>query len=275
MRAKIIALFLIATALPPTYKFVKPLLEERLPYEFGLDKIALDLRSDFVNSKIDPTLIENQEFHYIGHGGQAVAFASDDDKYVLKFFLTRQLQGAKRYPIPKPTHWIPTHRQARKEKREKTRLASLNKAMKNTAVAFEKIQDKTGIIALHFNAKNDGLPSVTLIDNMGKKCVVDLNRASFVLQHKAQLVPQKLASSQNKEAVIEAMHQFFEERAKAGFIDIERSFMIHHNYGFLGDTPIQLDVGNIEFQESLQVSPSEEIQRMQGLLSEWAKTTSH
>lgn len=273
MRAKIIALFLIATAIQPIYKYVKPLLEERLAFEFGLDKIALDLKNDFVNSEINPTMIENQEFHYIGHGGQAVAFASDDDQYVLKFFLARQLQGPKRYPIPKPTHWIPSHRQARKEKREKTRLASLNKAMKNTAVAFEKIKDKTGIIGLHFHASIDNLPTVTLIDNRGEKFSVDLNRASFVLQHKAQLVPQKLASSENKEAVIAALHQFFAERAHAGFIDTERSFMINHNYGFLGDTPIQLDVGNIEFQECLLVSPNDEIQRMQGLLSEWAKNT--
>jgi hypothetical protein len=67
------------------------------------------------------------------------------------------------------------------------------------------------------------------------------------------------------------LHQFFEERANAGFFDIKRSFMIDRNYGFLGDRPIQLDVGNIAFEETIKQSPSSEIQRMQGLLSNWAK----
>ncbi|HSX13381.1 MAG TPA: hypothetical protein VLE96_03065 [Chlamydiales bacterium] len=269
MRAKIIALILIASAIPSITKFVKPYLEERLPFEFGLEKIALDMQNDFVNGEMDPSLIENQEFHYIGHGGQAVAFAND--VYVLKFFLARQLQGEKRYPIPKPTHWIPKHRDARREKRAKTRLASLNKAMKNTSAAFERIPEKTGIIALHFRALDEHLPTITLIDHMGKKHAVDLNRASFVFQHKAKLIPEKLACSENKEAVIAKLNQFFIERANAGFIDTERSFMINHNYGFLGDTPIQLDVGNIEFQENLKATPDEEIKRMQGLLTNWAK----
>ncbi len=267
MRAKIIALFLILSAIPPVAKFIKPYLEERLPYEFGLDKIALDMQNDYVNSEIDPSLLD-KEFHYIGHGGQAVAFS--DGQYVLKFFLARQLQGPKRYPIPKPTHLIASHRKARRQEREKRRLACLNKAMKNTAVAFEKIKDKTGMIAIHFRC-GEGLPCVTLIDNVGKKHLVDLNRASFVLQHKAELVSQKLAR-EDKEAVVKALSQFFIEKASAGFIDVEKSFMIYDNYGFLGDTPIQLDVGNIEFQEDLKASPNGEIQRMQELLANWAKT---
>lgn len=278
MRGKILALFVMILggwAIAPTaIKFAKPYLEERLPFEFSIDKIALDMKSDFAtNTPIDLSALENQEFRYLGHGGQAVAFASPDDRYVLKFFLTKQLQGAKRYPIPKPTHWFHSHRKARLEQRQKTRFISLMKAMRNTSIAFDKIKEKTGIIALHLNAGNEHLPVVTLVDNTGKKHMVDLARASFVFQHKAILVPEKISTlhtGEEKEALIASLSQFFVERAKEGFIDIERSFMIDHNYGFLGDLPIQLDVGNIEYLETLRNSPDAEIKRMHGLLFAWA-----
>lgn len=99
--------------------------------------------------------------------------------------------------------------------------------MKNTAIAFEKIPEKTGIIALHFKSEKNNLPTIQLSDHTGKKHTIDLNRASFVLQHKAELVCQKLAKHQV--AAMNCLHQFFEETIKQ--------------------------------------SPSSEIQRMQGLLS--------
>ena len=250
-------------------------MEERLPDEFCLDKLAMGVQGDFPSFPVpDLSVVAAQEFHYIGHGGQAVAFASEDNRYVLKFFLTRQMHGAKKYPIPKPTHFIPSHREKRKKQREKVRERSLYKAMHNYAIAFEKIPEKTGIIALHLNASKEPLPTVILKDFSGKKHVVDLTAASFVFQHKALLVKEKLATlpqEEDKQKTIASLRLFFEERAKSGFIDTERSFMINDNYGFLGDTPIQLDVGNIEFLEDLQKSPEEEISRMHGLLQNWAE----
>lgn len=118
MRARIIALHLIASAIPTIVKFVTHRLKEHLPFEFSLNHIALDLQNDFINSEIDLKLIEYPEYHYIGHGRQAVAFASPDDKYVLKFFLSRHLIGKKRYPIPKPRHWIASHKKMRSEKEQ-------------------------------------------------------------------------------------------------------------------------------------------------------------
>ena len=276
MRSKKSFLFLLAIAalLPFTIQWIKPYLEERLPDTFSLDRIAIDLQGDLPHFAMpDLPIFAAQEFHYLGHGGQAVAFASADGKYVLKFFLTKQLHGEKRFPIPKPTHWIPAHRKARQEQREQARQRSLMKAMRNYCIAFEKIPEKTGIIGLHLVAADENLPVVILLDQNGRRHPVDLNRASFVFQHKAQLVKDKLASASTvdeKQRVLAALNKFFEERARAGFVDVERSFMIEMNYGFLGEIPIQLDVGNIEFLEPLQSSPEEEIGRIQGLLRNWA-----
>lgn len=269
-----ILVVIIAAFVPSTVRFLKPYLEERYPDTFHLEKIAMDMEEQFPRFQMpDLSPIANQEFHYLGHGGQAVAFASQDNKYVLKFFLTRQLHGEKKYPIPKPTHWIPTHRKKREKKRAEVRMRSLMKALNNYAQAFEKIKEKTGIIGLHLNASKENLPTITVVDQQGQKHHVDLNRASFVFQHKAKLVKERLSSTssdEEKTKVLSLMNQFFEQRARSGFIDIERSFMIEANYGFLGDEPIQLDVGNIEYLEQQKKSPEAEISRIQGLLRNWA-----
>lgn len=252
---------------------IKSLLEERLPDEFNLEKIALDIQADLPLFPM-PDLLHatNQSFHYLGHGGQAVAFASEDGKFVLKFFLLRSMHGKKKYPIPKPTHWIASHKKQRREKREKTAFQSLLKAMHNYAIAYQKIPEKTGILGLHLLPTKENLPKVSLYDQYGNKHEVELDRASFVFQKRATLVPVKLNTAstiEEKKQVLLALNQFFAERAKSGFIDIERSFMIEANYGFIEETPIQLDVGNIEFLESLQKTPEEEITRIQSLLQNW------
>ncbi len=277
-RHRISAVFLCSAILstiflPSNIQWVKERLEERLPDTFGLDRIALHMEGEETSIAMPKLPIsEGEVFRYLGHGGQAVAFASEDGKYILKFFLRRQLHGEKRFPIPKPTHWIPSHRKKRQEKMEEARLKSLTKALHNYKVAFEKIPEKTGIIALHLFSSKGNLPKVCLLDQKGEKHLVDLNEASFVFQHRAELVLDKLSSfssSEEKQAILSLLKDFFSERAKAGFIDIERSFMIEANYGFLGNQLIQLDVGNIEFIPELKTSPEEEIKRIHGMLQTW------
>lgn len=275
-KALFLALLLLAViSAPNVIRTAKIYLEERLPDEFNLEKVALDVKGDFpAYSLPDLSEIAAQPFHYIGHGAQAVAFASEDGRLVLKFFLQRSMHGKKRYPIPKPTHWIPSHRKKRIERRQKIYQESLFKTMKNYVAAFEKIKDKTGIIAMHLNASDEPLPAIRLYDNKQKEHQIELNRASFILQKKAVLVKDKLAqlSDLEKRQALQALEEFFAMRAKEGFIDIERSFMIEANYGFIGNTPIQLDVGNIEYLEELKAAPQEEIARMHNLLHNWAST---
>lgn len=266
-------LLLLATFAPNFIRTAKFYLEERLPDEFSLEKVAMDIEADFPSFPMpDLSQIADQPFHYLGHGGQAVAFASEDGRFVLKFFLQRSMHGKKRFPIPKPTHWIPSHRKKRLERRKQLYRNSLFNAMKNYTVAFEKLKEKTGVIGMHLTASNESLPTIHLYDNAQKEHWIDLNRASFILQKKAVLVKEKLAqiSDTEKTQALSALEDFFEMRAKEGFIDIERSFMIEANYGFLGSTPIQLDVGNIEYLEELKASPEKEIARMHGLLHNWA-----
>ncbi len=225
----LVFVLLLTAFIPNLVRTVKPILEERLPDHFSVNKVAMDVQGDFPTYKMpDLTKIAKQPFQYIGHGAQAVAFVSEDERYVLKFFLKRSMHGKKRFPIPKPTHWIASHRKKRHERRKSIYQASLFKTMRNYIAAFDKLKERTGLITMHLNASEGELPTVTLLDQFQKEHQIDLNRASFVLQKKALLVKQKLAqlSSLEKAKALQALEDFFEIRARAGFVDIERSFMI-------------------------------------------------
>ncbi len=273
-KALIFALLLLfATFLPSGIPIAKLYLEERLPDEFSVEKVAMDIKGDFpVYPLPNLTEIAEQPFHYIGHGAQAVAFASEDGKWVLKFFLERSMHGKKRFPIPKPTHWIPSHRKKRHERRNRIYQENLFKTMRNYVGAFERFKEKTGLVAMHLAATDDPLPLVHLFDNRQQEHWIDLKRASFVMQKKAVPVKEKLAQlpDMEKGQALRALEEFFAMRAKEGFLDVERNFMIEANYGFIGNTPIQLDAGSIEYMEELKAAPEQEIARMHSLLRNWA-----
>lgn len=282
MRSKkiIIALLLILfiTFSPNAIRLAKSLVEERLPWEFSLQQIALDVQGDFPIFELpDLSGIANQQFHYIGHGGQAIAFVSEDNRYVLKFFLKHCLQGKKRYPIPKPSHWLPIRQKVRQERRKKRIQAAqenLFKTMRNYQFAFEKMKEQTGLIATHLLPTKNSLPTVTIQDRNGKKHEIDLDRATFVFQRKAELVKEKLAklaTEEEKRTALVLLDQFFEDRARKGFMDTDPYFRIESNYGFVDDQPIQFDFGKVEFFESLLTSPDAAIGYMRKLLHNWAE----
>jgi hypothetical protein len=274
MRIKIFSLLIVLTSItfiPSITKWVKQKVEERLPFEFTLEYIVQNRKTNFENTQtFDWAHLENQEFTYLGQGLQCIAFANQD--LVLKFFLSKQLVGKKKYPIPKPTHWIASHKKARKKQRELTKERSLQKTMENYNLAFEKMKEKTGLLALHFNADDPSL-QVTLIDQEGTKHLLDLRKTSFVIQQKATPVKEKFAklSNDEREAAIHKISSLLEETVKAGFVDCEKKFTLGHNYGFIGDTPILLDLGKIEYRESIRDRPLAEIEKMQKFLSEWAQ----
>ncbi len=260
----------IALAIKP----LRPYLEERLPDEFRVDKIALDVEAEFPTPPLSPDQrsLLNQEFIYLGHGEQSIAFENRDQSIVLKFFLVKGLHGKKRYPIPKPTHWIPSHREKRQQRREKIARDSLFEALKGYFCAFEKIPEKTGLIALHLIRTEGDLPCVTVIDHARIKHIIDLNRASFVVQKKGETVKtrlSRLATEEEKREHLLALDRFFQEKAKNGFTDKRQSFMLGNNYAFLGDQPIQIDAGELCFSPAIQADPAEEMKCVKDLFTKW------
>ena len=199
----------------------------------------------------------SQRYCYCGKGAQVIAFQSQDGHYVLKLFRAKH---KKSFRFRKPLRWFkketPISRQKWKEKFEDTKRRYL--------MAFEHLQEESGLIFLHFEKTKD--PLFVTID--GRK--MDLASYPFILQKKATLAPCYLkANPEKKEEIIQQLRTFFKTRLDKGFSDPRQALSI--NYGFIDNRPIQIDVGKIEPFEG---DKKEELRRIYSHIDEWILTQS-
>ena len=95
-----------------------------------------------------------------------------------------------------------------------------------------------------------------LVDANGKEHQIELDRIPFVIQKGADLLYVRLAKLKEKGDHVEmreAIHSFLqliETRCKKGFADKDKG--ISNNYGFIGDAIIQIDIGEVVFDELLK-----------------------
>ncbi len=179
--------------------------------------------------------ILSQPFHYLGAGSQSYAFVSQDGKAVLKFFrMKHQIYHLKDL-------WRGDRSQERKEN-----LFSIYDSHK---LAFEEMKEDAGLIYIHLNKTNHLHKKVQVVDRLHRTYWVDLDKVEFVLQEKAELIFDRLKSlmqQNNKAAVNDALVQFMyliRRRIDKGIADHDKA--VKHNFGFIGDRPIQIDVGRI------------------------------
>jgi hypothetical protein len=211
-----------------------------------------------------------QPFDFIGEGAQTVAFASRDGTTVLKIFkarhdksfklkrLIRHIRDIKHHCILSNTRW-----------QEKFRSTCCRYQM-----AFEELQEETGLIALHFKASTTPLPAQ--LHAKGRAFQTDLRHLPFILQRRATLLPNYLESLlkeghlQDCLTVIEQLKALFVQRTLKGFTDPRQSLSV--NYGYIhGEQPIQIDVGKIEKMPVLKEHPETEIKRIHAHVDHWVQ----
>jgi len=234
----------------------------RSPGHFDPDNLYTDIQS---SQEVTSTPPLPQTFTYIGEGAQVYAFASENGELVLKLFkaehnktpkLSRILSHLKR----SKADWQTSHNKWKWKFEETTRRYNL---------ALRDLKEETGLVFLHFEKTEEPL-LVTLIGKYTHQ--VDLAPLPFIVQKKAELAPAyfaRLKEEGNLEKLTEAkkaLKQFFVVRAQKGYSDPRQSLSV--NYGFLGDRPIQIDVGKIEpFQGDL----AEEMRPIHAKIDEWVK----
>lgn len=175
----------------------------------------------------------SQPFHYLAAGSQSYAFVSEDGKVVLKFFRMKH----KAFYLK--DLWMGDRSQERKEN-----LFSIYASHK---MAFEEMKKDAGLIYLHLNKTTHLNKKVKLIDRLHRSYTVDLDQVEFVVQEKADLIFDRLKTLiKNKKelnvALAEVMH-LVSRRIQNGIADHDKA--VTHNFGFVGDRAIQLDVGRI------------------------------
>jgi hypothetical protein len=199
----------------------------------------------------------DQPFFYIGKGSQCYVFESEDKQLVLKFF--RQ----DRYRLSKITEYftcpafLKDIQQQKKIVKEKKREA----LFRSCKIAYEDMQEETGLIYLHLNKSYDLKKSVVLHDKLKRSYPIRIDDYEFILQkHGEHIFPYlaRLLEQGKKKAAQEALESLvalLSSRLQKGIIDHDP--VIHKNSGFRNNQALFLDIG--EFEKQTCDNPQEEI----------------
>lgn len=187
--------------------------------------------------------IFNQPFTYLGCGAQTFAFASQDGQYVIKFYRHHRAGHPLSYLAP----FLPT---VLKERLEQTIQRRKNKRLRDFSsykLAYDRLLNETGLICIHLNKTNQLGQKVKLYDKIGIEHLIDLDQTEFLLQKKAVPVYQALeqwieeGSLETAELGLSDLVALLRSRCQKGIFDKDPD--LKTNFGFIGTTPIQYDVG--------------------------------
>jgi hypothetical protein len=179
--------------------------------------------------------ILSQPFTFFGEGAQAIAFQSKDEKYVLKLFKMRRF-------TPSVLDQLCPHVVRR-------RLRNLHWVFNGYKNAYEDLRKETGVVWIHLAKTNDMNQKLTLIDQEGRLHYLDADETEFVVQEKAELLFHRLERLAHDgklaevEKAIQSVCMLVQHRIDKGYADRDKA--VSNNYGFVGDRPIQLDVGRL------------------------------
>ncbi len=182
-----------------------------------------------------PQGILSQKFTFLGEGAQAIAFQSEDKKYVLKVFKMRRF-------TPSFTDQLCPHVVRR-------RLRNLHWVFNGYKNAYQDLRKDTGLVWIHLAKTNTLHQILTLLDHDGNEHRIDADATEFVIQEKAELIFDRLSRLQREgkttevQKAIASIHALVQHRIDMGYADRDKA--VSNNYGFVGDRPIQLDIGRL------------------------------
>lgn len=187
----------------------------------------------------------SQTFSYIGSGAQAYVFFSVDGTSVLKLF------KKKRFQVPLWVRCLPPL--PYKVKKMASKRANLIKDFTSYQIAFDKLQEETGLLLVHLDNRPDVDQAVTLVDHLKRPYQVNLNDYAFILQRRGELVDlalDHLVKQGNlpaaKEALTSLLH-LLKDRCDKGVAD--RDPNLSKNFAFIDGKAVQIDIGRFSYTD--------------------------
>jgi len=192
---------------------------------------------------------------YLGHGDEAIAFETEDGKYVVKFITTHKIvQKMNSKPKKRIRKWL--HYYDNRVKRGKETLKRYEKA-------FQTFKEEAGLVAIHIHPSKEDLPTCTVIDYLGKMHEIDMNKAAFIVQKKGEVIS-CFTSSDN----ILKLKGLFHAISQKGFVSESRIFN-PHNFAIVEDRAVIIDLGKLKYAPELSGAREEEL--LHNRYSEWAQ----
>lgn len=166
--------------------------------------------------------ILHQKFHYFGCGAQSLIYLSEDGKYVLKIIKHERLRG---------------------------REAKQMREFLSYKMAYEELQDQTGVLYVHLN-RNGTKGEIQTIDSSGAEQLLNADDYDFILQRYGTLVCDEISQlMQNKKEedakiLLSELVEFVVEWNQYGYYDKDPNTLT--NFGVLNGQLFKIDVGSIQ-----------------------------
>ena len=214
--------------------------------------------------------ILSQKFTYLSSGAQCYAFISEDQKYVIKFFRIKYLTPKywlSYIPIP----WLDRLRFEKIDMRERRRKETYD----SFRLVMEDFKEETALLFTHFSKTHYPHDKVILVDKLGVKHIVSLNKVPFVLQKKAEMIypyVSTLIREGKRELALESLINvllLIKERSLKGYVDKDGG--VSSNYGFIDGRPVEIDLGRVVRDDSIKdpVNYLQEILRVSKKIESW------
>jgi hypothetical protein len=167
-------------------------------------------------------LLEQQKFHYFCCGGQSLIYFSEDGKYVLKLIKHQRLQG--------------------REARQMREFLSYK-------IAYEELQDQTGVLYVHLN-RGSTKKEIQTVDSKGTDQLLDADEYDFILQRRGTLVCDEISrlmedkKEEEAKMLLSDLVKLVVEWNQFGYYDKDPNTLT--NFGVFNGKLFKIDVGSIQ-----------------------------
>lgn len=224
---------------------------EEVTGDFRLENITYDLPvkvQEPVTSqqRQELTRILDQRYTYLGKGRQTFVFASADGQYVLKFFRFKRLKPSRIIQIGSYLPFVGSVC----TKCDNKRVRRLEKLFTGYQVAYKYDQEHTGILYVHLGVTHDLNKQITVQDWLGLSHQIDLDSVAFAIQRRGRMTRDVIrdfldrGDTVSAKKYIDKLLSMYVAEYSLGIIDQDHNIM--HNTGFVGETPLRLDVGQLK-----------------------------
>lgn len=195
--------------------------------------------------------ILSQKFTYYNKGSQSYVFISEDKKYILKFLKQDKLR-TRSWLAHVPLSFNPYY-QDYLFKQEKCHAT-----FDACKTSFVELKKESGLIYVHLNNTRDLNKKVTIFDKNGEKHIVDIDKTSYYVQKRAQLIYSRISELMHQNEVekakqiITSVFSLIDHLGKKGVCDNDP--ILRKNFGLIDDVAVQIDIGKLKIDPARQVS---------------------
>lgn len=257
-----------------------PLFQIRTPDRFSAAHIGVDYTGSFFpqeDLETAQTILSSLAkqgtvlFDYLGQGSQTMAFISQDGKIVLKVPFAQDIRGPKIGGLSSLLALSPSYREKQLQRDRATKMRKINQWAQSYALSMAHLKEETGLLAFHLHPTQAQFPKCLLKDKYQQIHEIDLDRAIFVLQKKAESLQERFGRTQTSTSywnAVKAMETLFDTHTQKGLSDFNPRFK-GADYGFIAEKAIFLDPGRLSHSALVEKNPEPEKERMKHFFGTW------